>query len=673
MKLGHQTKINCDDVISSAVQAAVADLQRDLRWCCKQACENQHVDLYIDPLIGREQFLITTHQDRIQCAGGDDLGLIYAIYEISERFLEVPPLWFWMEVPHRKRDERWVEPGLHIDSGKPVFEYRGWFLNDEDLLHHWSPSPNSGISQAAYDKVYEAILRCRGNMVLPGTYLFADEPAWAWAAQRGLTLTEHHHEGLGLNVFRWPHDQPFDLINQPELVEHAWDESVQAKLSHGSKVVWALGQRGRGDWALDKELPELKGRYALQGKLLSEVIRRQIDVVERHDPNPSFVLYTWMELAQLYEDGHLDLPEHVKLVWADYHGGNGRVIEPNRPRRGDGVYYHVAMHGCEKGHLVSWMPISRIREEFTRYQNIGATHYMLINVSNVRPFSIAAKIALRWCYTGVNDQVIHSVFKSSLGIDPIAGEIWYESLTSAAPEFGRLPGCIVGDEGPLNATCHVLFEMLKSDEIDDAQILECWRGSYLPFTRQGDESDVSHLSELIERINRVVQRLETCEAQGNKLITGIERHDYPGADYFLCFQPRFLASLWRMWATSLEALLAQKTGHLSQAQKRVEQVASLSQAQHQMLHEHSRGQWLGFYDGGQFSPTRLPYAHAQRVLAILDGQKAPDQNWAMAPWNAYDIFQLIKAYQGDRKISLPLLSKAGSSNLYMESTTTTQP
>src|SRR5207248_6399451 len=52
-----------------------------------------------------------------------------------------------------------------------VFKYRGLFINDEDLLTGWAPGEakdHTGISLEVWNKIFETILRLKGNMVAPG-------------------------------------------------------------------------------------------------------------------------------------------------------------------------------------------------------------------------------------------------------------------------------------------------------------------------------------------------------------------------------------------------------------------------------------------------------------------------------------------------------------------------
>ncbi len=162
-------------------------------------------------------------------AGAGMRGTIYAIYEFSHRFPGVDPLYFWTDHEPARRRSVTVPAGTIVDGAQPAFRYRGWFINDEDLLSGWKPSP-AGISLEAWDHVFEALLRLRGNMIVPGTFIFPDEPQVRAASARGLIITQHHIEVLGTNTWRWPDDQPYSFAQHPQLLINAWRNAVRQYL-----------------------------------------------------------------------------------------------------------------------------------------------------------------------------------------------------------------------------------------------------------------------------------------------------------------------------------------------------------------------------------------------------------------------------------------------------------
>src|ERR1017187_6073790 len=148
--------------------------------------------------------------------GSDLRGAIYAVYEFSHRHLGVDPFYWWTDnAPPRRA--RVVVPAAKLQDGPPAFRYRGWFINDEDLLTGWKPGTKdgAGISLEVWDRIYEASLRLKGNMMTPGTFLFPDEPQVKAARDRGIVITQHHIEVVGTNTYRWPEDQPYSIFSRP--------------------------------------------------------------------------------------------------------------------------------------------------------------------------------------------------------------------------------------------------------------------------------------------------------------------------------------------------------------------------------------------------------------------------------------------------------------------------
>ena len=128
----------------------------------------------------REKFILTTIDGQVVIAGSDRRGAVYGIYELS-RQMGVSPWYWWMDVPIEKHDYVGILPGTFTD-GEPAVEFRGLFLNDEaPCLTTWVKNTfgtNYG-DHHFYAKVFELILRLKGNMLWPamwGWAFYADDP-----------------------------------------------------------------------------------------------------------------------------------------------------------------------------------------------------------------------------------------------------------------------------------------------------------------------------------------------------------------------------------------------------------------------------------------------------------------------------------------------------------------
>src|SRR6185437_11806535 len=66
--------------------------------------------------------------------GPDMRGTMYAIYEFSQEYLGVDPMYYWTDHEPAHRASVEVPASLNKQFPAPLFKYRGFFINDEDLL-----------------------------------------------------------------------------------------------------------------------------------------------------------------------------------------------------------------------------------------------------------------------------------------------------------------------------------------------------------------------------------------------------------------------------------------------------------------------------------------------------------------------------------------------------------
>ena len=146
---------------------------------------------------GAEVLAIRAVPGGVMLTGSDLRGAIYAVYEFSRRFLGVDPFYYWNDHEPARMVSVRIPADASIQDGPPQFRYRGWFINDEDLFTGWKPDPASGFSLELWDKIFETLLRVKGNMIVPGTFLFPDEPQVAAASERGLIIDSISHFWAG--------------------------------------------------------------------------------------------------------------------------------------------------------------------------------------------------------------------------------------------------------------------------------------------------------------------------------------------------------------------------------------------------------------------------------------------------------------------------------------------
>ncbi|ULT58192.1 glycosyl hydrolase 115 family protein [Neobacillus drentensis] len=326
--------------------------------------------------------------------GNDDLGIIYGLLHYSKDYLGIDPFWFWADLPIQQKTEIKI-PFKNFNSHKSKVKYRGWFVNDEVCLIGWKEEYPP--TKEVWYPVFEALLRCGGNMVIPGTDLPRHGIHAELASEMGLWLTHHHAEPLGAEMFlrAYPGKQP-NYQDNPELFENLWKEAVE-KQKH-QKIIWVLSFRGQGDAPFWQYAPEFDTPEK-RGDMISKVVARQYELIQQSVEQPVCSMALYGEIAELYKEGHINVPEGVIYIWAD--NGYGKMVSrrqgnenlriPSLPTADDpdehGIYYHITFHDLQaSNHLTMFpSPPGMIIEEVEKAFEAGADSYLLLNSGNIRP------------------------------------------------------------------------------------------------------------------------------------------------------------------------------------------------------------------------------------------------------------------------------------------------
>ena len=340
------------------------------------------------------RFTETNGAKTLHITAHDDLGLVYGLLEYSRRYLGVDPFWFWMDkYPDYKGSVQLPEEDY--DSPASFVRFRGWFVNDEVCLIGWRDEYPP--TREVWYPVFEALLRCGGNMVIPGTDLPKHGIHADLASEMGLWVTHHHAEPLGAEMFlRAYPGKKASYHEHPELFEALWEEAIDKQKDQN--IVWVLSFRGQGDqpfWIQDPSFDTPEAR----GEMISRVVRKQYDMVRQKVENPHCCIALYGEIAELYKAGHIDIPEDIMRIWAD--NGYGKMVSrrhnnqnlriPSLPSQEDGgkhgVYYHVTFHDLQaSNHLTLFpSPAGFIQQELEEAFHSGAFSYLLVNSGNVRP------------------------------------------------------------------------------------------------------------------------------------------------------------------------------------------------------------------------------------------------------------------------------------------------
>ena len=407
MVLNKRSEVRLYDGVPESVRLAANDVFADLRGVFLSSAKESGHPIVVEKPNGStpETFEIIGTADALVIKPADARGAIYGLYAASEKLLGIPSMHFWCDWKPQSREQIEVTTTWRYESGKPSFKRRGWFINDEDLLTFWAMDSRTGICLDIWDRIFEALLRCRGNMIICGTHLFPDEPQVELASRRGLTITQHHMEPLGLNAFRWPAEVDYSFHKNPQPFRNAWERCV--RVGAHRDTIWTIGYRGKDDWPIWRELPELANDRPAVGRIISQALHEQAKIVRRHQPDATIIHNLWMEGQELWHEGHLKVPDGVTLVWPD--NQFGWLTDDGKVRAGQGVYMHVGMFNAIANQLSEGFPPDLLARESARAHAAGATEYYLINVSDLRMVQLGAWYTMRFAWDA-----------SSIGNDPMA-------------------------------------------------------------------------------------------------------------------------------------------------------------------------------------------------------------------------------------------------------------
>ncbi len=598
------------------------------------ACDWNRPPAVAKPL-ATESFRIATlarPSRTVVLAGADVRGTIYAIYEFSQRFLRVDPLYYWTDHEPSSRTSVTV---TSIEGASPAFRHRGWFINDEDLLTGWAPGrkDNTAISLEVWDHVFEALLRLRGNMIVPGTFIFPDEPQVRAAGARGLIVTQHHIEVLGTNTYRWPDDKPYSFAQQPQLLINAWRNAVR-QYSPTQEVIWTVGYRGRHDrafWVDDKSIPPTDEARA---NAIRQAIDKQLEIVRAERKNPYFLMNAWMEAVPFIQKGVLKLPAGVTLVWPD--NGHGIIRDEGTIGKGQGVYYHTAMYNGVANQLTEMVPLERIERELGRAASAGATEYLLVNVSDVRPYPMTTRAVMDLAVKGTGWQAkdyLRRWCREEFG-DKAAAAVaaYYRAYFQAPGRYGAPEQQTLADNAYHNFMRLLLVGLIQGEA--DLDVVLKRRPAWMA---------ILNLKNAAHFTGEAQQRW----AAARELALKAEKLVPPERRPF--FQSHVMTQLGiHEHSNRALQLTAEAWGERGVAGAKIAGVVAELKLVLAAMHAAEYGKWRGFYDEDRFVNVRKSLALAEGAEAKLAGKPLP--KGLVVEAFIEDSYAWLKAYQHGRRV-----------------------
>ena len=424
--------IGYSDQEPKAVQIAAANLQQDFQRVMGfspmksdaptiligTVGHNKQIDQLVKQKVlkdlkgKREKYIITTVDGQLVIAGSDRRGTVYGIYELSQQ-MGVSPWYWWMDVPVQKRDYVGVLPGSYTD-GEPAVEFRGLFLNDEaPCLTSWVKNTfgTDYGDHRFYGKVFELILRLKGNMLWPamwGWAFYADDPEnLKTADEMGVIMGTSHHEPMARNHQEYArHRKEWGAWNyqkNQQKLDQFFREGIERM--KGTEDMVTIGMRGDGDEAMSAEADT---------KLLQRIVENQRKIIKEVTGKPaSKTTQVWALYKEVldYYDAGMRVPDDVLILLCDDNWGNVRRVPPTSPKLGDhrglnkrstsdpqppnlggshkggwGLYYHVDYVGAPRN--TKWLNVTQTQQMFEQLSlayDHGIQRMWILNVGDLKP------------------------------------------------------------------------------------------------------------------------------------------------------------------------------------------------------------------------------------------------------------------------------------------------
>jgi hypothetical protein len=332
-------------------------------------------------------------------AGSDKRGTVFGVYELSER-MGVSPWYWWADVPVRHQSNLFVLPGRHT-QGEPAVRYRGIFINDEaPALSGWAKEKFGGFSHAFYEKVFELILRMKGNFLWPAMWgeAFYDDDALnpKLADGFGVIIGTSHHEPMMRAHDEWRRygKGAWNYEKNDSVLKDFWQKGIKRMNSYESLVT--VGMRGDGDEPMSQNanISLLERIVEDQRQILGQVTGKDVSTIPQ-------VWALYKEVQEYYDKG-MRVPDDITLLLCDDNWGNIRklpkVTDP--PRSGGyGIYYHYDYVGGPRNY--KWLntnQVSRVWEQMHLAHEYGANRLWIVNVGDIKPMEFPTEFFLDYAW-----------------------------------------------------------------------------------------------------------------------------------------------------------------------------------------------------------------------------------------------------------------------------------
>ncbi len=185
---------------TAEIRLAVKDLQQNLRDLsglqegfevleaeCGPDAALAESAIYVQTVPGKmtEAYEVCVDDKNVVITGTDMLGTIYGVYAFATKCLGISPTYRVTDVFPDQTEELELPPQT-ICAPERAVRFRGWFINDEDLLSEFKISGGKRVIDYPFyqdvmdtevlDMILETALRLEMNLIIPASFLNIGNP-----------------------------------------------------------------------------------------------------------------------------------------------------------------------------------------------------------------------------------------------------------------------------------------------------------------------------------------------------------------------------------------------------------------------------------------------------------------------------------------------------------------
>jgi hypothetical protein len=221
-------------------------------------------------------------------------------------------------VPIKHQDALYITSG-RFTNGEPAVKYRGIFINDEaPAFSGWAKQKFGGINHLVYAKMFELILRLKGNYLWPAIWgsAFNDDDTLnrKTADDYGIVMGTSHHEPMDRAQTEWKRygSGEWNYEKNGEALRSFWRKGIE-NMGDAETLV-TVGMRGDGDMAMQQ---------GTNIALLEKIVADQRDIIASVTKKPAGktpqVWALYKEVQDYYDKG-MQVPMMLPCYYATITG-----------------------------------------------------------------------------------------------------------------------------------------------------------------------------------------------------------------------------------------------------------------------------------------------------------------------------------------------------------------